>query len=116
MLGDHLKKRRLELKLTQREVACRIGVNDTTLTGWERNQHEPAVEHIPQVLAFLGYDPCGMPQSLGEQLRAARRRHGLTYIQLAARLGVHRGTMAMWEAGKTEPRARWSKIVQNFLY
>lgn len=72
-----------------REVASRIGVDNSTLTGWERSQHEPAVEHVPRIFTFLSYEPGSPSASLGEQLRAARRRRGLTYSQLADRLGVN---------------------------
>jgi DNA-binding XRE family transcriptional regulator len=34
-IGDHLRKRRLDLGLHQREVAVRIGVDKTTVYKWE---------------------------------------------------------------------------------
>ena len=36
-LGDHLRKRRLDLGLLQREVADRLGVTKDTIHNWESN-------------------------------------------------------------------------------
>jgi len=40
-LGDHLRKRRLEVGLLQREVAAHLGVNKTTVYNWERHRTNP---------------------------------------------------------------------------
>jgi len=39
-LGDHLLRRRLVLKLLQRQVAEQIGVDKTSITNWEIDSHE----------------------------------------------------------------------------
>ncbi len=41
--------------------------------------------------------------SLGDRMRAARSAAKLTQTQLAARLGVSRAAVSMFEAGKTTP-------------
>jgi DNA-binding XRE family transcriptional regulator len=46
-LGDHLRKRRLELGLLQREVAERLGVDETTVYNWERNRTNPSRQLVP---------------------------------------------------------------------
>jgi ribosome-binding protein aMBF1 (putative translation factor) len=40
-LGDHLRKRRLDLALTQKDVAQRLVVDPSTLASWEREEHQP---------------------------------------------------------------------------
>ena len=55
-LGDHIRKRRLDLGLLQIEVAAQIGVTESTVWNWEHGT-EPELIHIPAVLAFLGYIP-----------------------------------------------------------
>ena len=40
-LGEHLKKRRREAKLLQREAAERLGVSLDTYQGWETGRVEP---------------------------------------------------------------------------
>jgi len=62
-LGDHVRKRRLDLRLLQREVAALLDVSKSTLEGWEQNRHPPALRHIPAVVEFLGYSPfLGTPE------------------------------------------------------
>lgn len=54
-LGEHLKKRRLILKLYQREVAERLGVDEFTVLNWETEQSKgPHISVIPAILAFSG--------------------------------------------------------------
>jgi transcriptional regulator with XRE-family HTH domain len=52
-LGDHLRRRRLDLGLLQREVAEQLGVDATTVYNWERHRTEPAVRLILQIMRFL---------------------------------------------------------------
>ena len=64
-LGDHIRKRRLELGLYQREVASKIGVDESTVYRWERNETSPPSRFIPQIINFLGYNPLcklGLPE------------------------------------------------------
>lgn len=55
-----------------------IGVNVNTIVGWEVGRAEPKVSYLPAILEFLGYNPFPQAQSLGERLRTARHRKGLT--------------------------------------
>ncbi len=54
-LGDHIKKKRLDLDLTQKELARLIGVNPGSIGAWEKNLREPQTYLIPTVIDFLGY-------------------------------------------------------------
>jgi hypothetical protein len=45
-LGEHLKKRRRELGLLQREAANRIGVSAETVSNWESGKTEPVPGHF----------------------------------------------------------------------
>ena len=87
-LGDHIRKRRLDLKLLQKQVADRIGVHELTITNWERNATVPAIRYIPAIIRFLGYDPVPPAVSLPERLAAVRRVLGLSQRKMAEQLGV----------------------------
>jgi transcriptional regulator with XRE-family HTH domain len=66
-VGDHLRKRRLDLGLLQREVGQRIGVCCSTVWNWEKGGREPEINHLPAVIAFLGYELLqGVPSDLAE--------------------------------------------------
>ena len=94
----------MDLGLRQSDVADRIEVWTATLNYWENNHFNPEVQYVPKIVAFLGYDPFGPPPtSFPLQLKAARIASGLTRRQLAARLGVHPGTVAEWEQGEVRP-------------
>jgi len=56
-LGDHIKKRRLDLGLFQKDVGRAIGVDHHTVMIWEQNQRPILAGNIAKVVAFLGYDP-----------------------------------------------------------
>lgn len=56
-LGEHIKKRRLELGLTQKQAAKRLRVNSWTVLNWEKGETQPLTKSVPKIISFLGYDP-----------------------------------------------------------
>ena len=102
-LGDHLRKRRLDLGLLQQDVAQQLGVTAGTVWQWERNRKEPETRSLPAVIAFLGYQPIPPSHSFPEALRTLRRAAGLSQEQLAQRARIDESTIAKWERGKTLP-------------
>jgi len=75
-LGQHLKKRRKELGLLQREAAEQIGILTETYANWEKDKTRPVASRFQLVMAFLSYDPTPTPKALAERLDAKRRRFG----------------------------------------
>lgn len=98
-VGDHIRKRGLQLELFQREVAQRLGVDPWTVLNWEKGRTEPPVEAMPAIFRFLGYDPFPPPKSLPQRLLAKRREMGWTIKEAARHLDVDPGTGANWERG-----------------
>jgi len=41
-LGDRIRKRRQQLRLTQEEMARRVGVHPSTVLNWEKGKHFPS--------------------------------------------------------------------------
>ena len=58
---------------------------------------------------------CGQGAPLREQLRAQRRRVGLTLAQAAAVVGVTQWTFGLWENGHQWPQARYQRVIVLFL-
>lgn len=114
-LGDHLKKQRLDMGLRQKDVALRLAVNDWTICNWENNKTVPAVRYLPRIIAFLGYDPFPVPQSLGEEIVAARRKLGLSRKWLAKRLGMDEMTLARYETGAAVPQGGQASKLERFV-
>ncbi|MDQ3802270.1 MAG: recombinase family protein [Acidobacteriota bacterium] len=48
--GDRLRARRLDLGLTQKQAAEKLGVDETSVFNWESNRVEPAVRLIPRII------------------------------------------------------------------
>jgi transcriptional regulator with XRE-family HTH domain len=115
-LGEHLRKRRLELKLLQKEVALILGVHETTIWNWERDRSSPNLHHLPKVIQFLGYLPFqAQAETLGEKIVNSRRLSGITQKELAKRLGVDPSTLARWERNESRPQKRLSARLAGFL-
>jgi transcriptional regulator with XRE-family HTH domain len=105
-LGDHLRKRRLDLHLTLRDVAERVGADKSSVNAWERNYHQPVLHRLPAIAAFLGYDLDALPADapLGLRIASKRRRLGLSQKALAESLGIDEGTVRRWERGESQRR------------
>ena len=115
-LGDHLRKRRLDLKLLQKEVGCKIGASETSVFHWENNHTTPSVAFMPRIIEFLGYVPKLISSnSLGGKIIAYRKIHGLTQKELARQLGVDPTTLARWERGESRPSKELLEKNQNFI-
>jgi len=99
--GDHIKTRRLDLKLTKRQLSLRFNVDDVTIYLWEKNRVKPSLAKIPKIIEFLGHDPFEKKtENLRDRIREYRRVHGLTQRNLAKQLGVNQTTVAGWERGE----------------
>jgi transcriptional regulator with XRE-family HTH domain len=102
-LGEHIKKRRLDLGLLQREVAEQLGVDKFTVLNWERGKTRPDVRYYPAIITFLGHNPLPQGETFPERLRAARQARGLSWKRLAEELGVWESTVRDWENGTHRP-------------
>ena len=56
-LGDHIRKRRIDLRMLQKDVANVIGVSEDCITNWENNRTIPQIQFMPKIIKFLGYNP-----------------------------------------------------------
>ena len=114
-VGDHLKRRRYELGLRQIDVAKRLSVDEYTICQWENNKTTPAVRYYPRIIEFVGYDPHGVPQCVGEEIAARRRMLGLSRKSLAKKLGLDEATVERFEKGTSKPTGKRAEIVRAFL-
>ena len=114
-LGDHIRKRRLQLALTQKQAGDRLGVTSFTVLNWEKCKTEPPVRSYPATLRFLAYDPFPEARSLPERLVAVRRSLGWPVKTAAGHLSVDEATWSSWERGQTGPlrkhRARLGRLL-----
>jgi transcriptional regulator with XRE-family HTH domain len=113
--GDHIRAKRLDAGLTQKQVAEEIGVDETSVFNWESNRVEPAVRLIPNIIRFLGYCPYTPAPPLTGWLKLIRRSLGYSQRKLAARLKIDGGTWRRWEAGIRQPAPVYLGQIRAFL-
>ncbi len=115
-LGDHIRRRRLMLAITQEEAATLLGVNAWTVHNWETVQSKPEIRFIPALVAFLGYDPESVDTgTLAGRLIAKRRELGLSQREAALLIGVDPATWRGWERGDRVKQERQRVTVEGFL-
>jgi transcriptional regulator with XRE-family HTH domain len=114
-MGDHLRRRRLDLGLTQRTLARQLGVREETVRSWETGRANPLPRQFGRIVRFLGYDPEEEPGTLADRLRSQRRRLGLTQRELAVRLGVDEGTVVDLESRRRRVSRRVLAVATQFL-
>ncbi len=114
-VGDHIRRRRLGLKMIQRQVAEQLGVDETSVFNWEANQSSPRVAYMPAIIRLIGYNPLPVGKTIGERLVRQRMSLGLSQKETANRLTVDPGTLARWERGEREPQGVFLGRVKRFL-
>ena len=55
-ISQQVKKRRLELKKTRKQMAKELGISVKTLWGWETKRHQPTAQLLKRIDRFLGRD------------------------------------------------------------
>ncbi|MFM2224703.1 MAG: hypothetical protein RJA07_905 [Bacteroidota bacterium] len=115
--GKHILKRRLDLKLFQKDVANIIGVTESMVYYWEHNHSEPTAKHMKEVIQFLGYYPFPEPVTIGEKIRKYRYENGLTHNDFGILVGVDATTVGAWEQGtplkRLLPKSKVEKILNR---
>ena len=106
--GDHLRKKRLDLNLSQPQVAKIICVTTDTITNWELNRVTPTISQIPKIISFLKYTPI-----LNEnEIKNYRIQKGISQLELAKILQVDPATLSRIE---NDRGSRISKKVRTKL-
>ena len=103
-IGDHIRKKRMELKLLQKDVAGVCGVTEDCIRNWEKNRSIPQIQFFPSISNFLGYLPFNVDlTTLSGKLKAHRNINGLSQKQLGKIVGVDGATVCSWELEENKP-------------
>jgi transcriptional regulator with XRE-family HTH domain len=94
----------MDLGLTQRTLAERLGCCLETVAAWEQDESVPLARRWPAVERLLGTGLVPERDGLPGRVRAARLRLGFTQAQAAARAGVDPRTIRNVETGRYRPR------------
>jgi transcriptional regulator with XRE-family HTH domain len=98
--GTTVRQARERLRLTQAELAEKVGVTQVTISNWEKGKSAPEGEQRARVEAALGL---GEASALGKRIQEARVRAALTQRELAKRTGFAQPTISQWETGWSQP-------------
>ncbi len=117
-LGDHIRKRRLDLGLCQKNVALTLGVSESTVNNWEVNRNAPITYQFPRIFAFLGYTPSPFDKkddNIIEKMKLYRLTHGLSQKKFAELLSTDQKTIAQWELGNRIPSVKYRERLSRLI-
>ncbi len=115
-MAKHIKRRRLDMGLYQRQVADIIGVKEGTIHNWEHGS-EPELVHMPAIISFLGYNPYPVPPSDDplEQLRHYKISNGMDLTRLGEAMSKGHEQLADWLSGRHKPSRKSLDRIREFL-
>ncbi|MBL7837016.1 MAG: helix-turn-helix transcriptional regulator [Bacteroidetes bacterium] len=116
LIGEHIKNRRIQLRLSQSDVAKILDVCEDSVTGWENGRSTPHIKYYPKLIEFLGYNPFPFEtETLGGKLKKYRILNGLSQKEFAKKIGVNESTVFAWEKGNHVPFPRIKKLLEELL-
>jgi len=96
-LGDHIKRKRLQLRLLQKEVAEKIGVSEDSITGWENGRSVPQIHLYPAIIVLLGYYPFEKDiTTVSGQIEFVRFNNGWSYERRAMAFSANATAVLDW--------------------
>ena len=121
-ISERIKKLRKSRRMTIKTFADRIGVSSNTVSRWEQRKNTPRetqqynmcqVFDLPDDYFEGGHEK--MPtaktdrssnaeRSLGNRIKMLRAVNHLNQMAFCKHLGIHRQTLARWEANEGVPR------------
>lgn len=132
-LGESIKYHRLRANMSQADLAKRLYIHKVTLSGYERNAHNPTKEMVTAIARTLGISTQAIyadainefPDVSGkdwrtqnlvypdvEILKRARLNLDLSQYELAKRAGVSPQTVKQIEEGRPVYNYTWEAIKQ----
>ena len=132
-IGEHLRRRRVQLQLHQSQGAKLLKVSTVTLSRWERDHTYPTWDYHETITKYLGYDAfaqCGhrdpyrnetpvvaslSPSSLCQNLKTLRLELKLTLKECSKELNVAPKTLHTWEIGARQPCRKHREVISGFL-
>lgn len=112
-LGDHLRQKRLDTGLTQKELAEKLGVFSNSLLYWETNRKDPDAYLKPRIYDFLGYVPYNPVLPFCRKIVIWRESQGLSQRQLDKKLGLN-GAVSHWERGGKIAKKHLKRLLEFF--
>ncbi|BDV41607.1 hypothetical protein GURASL_05300 [Geotalea uraniireducens] len=113
-VGEHIRKKRMDLGLLQREVAEIIGVTESSIWNWEHGV-EPELQYNPKIINFLGYVPFDCSDDTLGRLAWYKRVHGMSLDRLGEAMGRDPEQLSDWLSGRHKPFRKSLEKIERFL-
>ena len=113
-VGEHIRKKRMDLGLLQREVAEIIGVTESSIWNWEHGT-EPELQYNQRIIKFLGYIPFDCPDDTVGRLAWYKRAMGMNLDQLGEIMGRDPEQLSDWLSGRHHPFRKNRDKIELFL-
>ena len=115
-LADHIKAKRLDLKLSKIDLAKLLKINPLTIGTWENSNKKPVPRMMKKIIDFLEYTPpLGVDKkTFGGQLYIYRCKNGLTQKDIATELKMDRWAVTKIENNETVEK-KYKLKIERFL-
>jgi transcriptional regulator with XRE-family HTH domain len=117
-IGDRLKSYRINLKLTQAEMALKLGLPRSTYANYEKNIREPNTETLNKIAAVFGITVSKLigadKKTFGNKLKELRENNDLDQSNLAKILEVSPESISHYENGGEPDFNTLNKIADYF--
>ncbi|ANA41574.1 transcriptional regulator [Geobacter anodireducens] len=113
-IGEHIRKKRMDLSLLQREVAEIIGVTESSIWNWEHGV-EPELQYNPKIINFLGYVPFDCTDDTLGRLAWYKRVQGMSLERLGEAMGRDPEQLSDWLSGRHKPFRKSLDKIEQFL-
>lgn len=115
-IAEHLLNRQLELKISQNEMARRIGVDPENIINWRLRGRLPRITFYPKIIEFLGYNPVQVDTgTIGGKIKMFRIENGLSQRAFAELSGLDESSICLWEKNEKSPLPSKLKILENII-
>lgn len=115
-LAEHLKAKRMDLRLSKSSFAKLLRINPMTISLWENSDRKPAPRMMKKIIAFLGYiPPLGIKENtLAYELYKYRCINGVTQKDIALQLKIDRSAVTKIE-NNTHIEIQYIRKIETFL-
>jgi transcriptional regulator with XRE-family HTH domain len=119
-IGARIRQNREMLGLSQAGLGEKVGRSQSTVKGWETDDHYPRPDMLLRLAAVFGVDVSWLAfgdtdtriqsvrqhkdQTIGTRIRTRRRELEITQVALAEMIGAPPTTVSSWEQRKSSPR------------
>lgn len=118
--SNEVKRRRLMLGMSCKELARAVGVHHTTIYLWEKGKAMPSIRVLPRLAEALhvsgtellypsdnGEPVTKLNERVVQEIKRLRLFNGITQEEFAEKVGVAWTTVARWETGEVDPDVKY---------